>query len=91
MNATRLFQDVRMALRSMARERGFTIAALLSLALGIGANTALFSVVYGVLLRPLPYPDSDRLIRLSEFHPGANAGVPGPLFTNFTYLSLIHI
>ncbi len=85
MNAPTLFQDVRLALRSMTRERGFTLAALLSLALGIGANTALFSVVYGVLLRPLPYPGSDQLIRLSEFHQGANAGVPGPLFTNFTY------
>ncbi len=85
MNAPALFQDVRLALRSMARERGFTLAALVSLALGIGANTALFSIVYGVLLRPLPYPGSDQLVRLSEFHQGANAGVPGPLFTNFTY------
>jgi predicted permease len=85
MNAALLYQDIRQALRSMARERGFTVAALLSLALGIGANVALFSVVNGVLLRPLPYADSDRLIRLSEFHPGANSGVPGLWFTNFTY------
>ena len=85
MNVHDILTDSRLALRAMAREKGFTTAALLSLALGIGANTALFSVVYGVLLRPLPYPDSDQLIRLSEFHPGANAGVPGPLFTNFTY------
>ncbi|MEO8359760.1 MAG: ABC transporter permease [Vicinamibacteria bacterium] len=85
MNGTSFLQDIRMAVRSMVRERGFTAAALMSLALGIGANTALFSVVYGVLLRPLPYPKSDQLIRLSEFHPGANAGVPAPLFTNFTY------
>jgi len=85
MNATSLFPDIRMALRSMARERGFTIAALLSLALGIGANTALFSVVYGVLMRPLPYRDAQGLVRLSEFHPRATAGVPGELFTNFTY------
>ncbi len=79
------FQDVRQALRSLLREKGVTLAALLSLALGIGANAALFSVVYGVLFRPLPYPAPDRLVRLSEYHPGAQAGVPGPLFTNFTY------
>jgi putative ABC transport system permease protein len=85
MNASLLFQDIRLAFRSMNRERGFIIAALLSLALGIGANVALFSVVNGVLLRPLPYSDSDRLVRLSEFHPGATSGVPGLWFTNFTY------
>ena len=70
-----LARDVRQALRAMARQRGFTVAALVSLALGIGANTALFSVTYGVLLRPLPYADTDRLVRLSEHHPGANAPV----------------
>jgi len=74
-----------MALRAMAREKGFTIAALLSLALGIGANTALFSVVNGVLLKPLPYADADRILRISEFHPGATSAVSGPLLTNFTY------
>src|SRR6185295_1165172 len=46
---------------------------------------ALFSVVYGVLMRPLPYREADRIVRLSEFHPHATAGVPGELFTNFTY------
>ena len=85
MNALSLFHDIRLAVRSMARQRGFTLAALMSLALGIGANTALFSIVYGVLMRPLPYPDSQQLVRLGEFHQGATAGVPGALFTNFTY------
>ena len=74
-----------MALRVMAREKGFTLAALLSLALGIGANTALFSVVSGVLLKPLPYPGADRILRISEFHPGATSAVSGGLLTNFTY------
>ncbi len=69
----------------MLHQKGFTAAALLSLALGTGGTIALFSVVYGVLLRPLPYPDADRLIRLSEYHPGASASHSTPLFTNLTY------
>src|ERR1043165_4708243 len=66
-----LAQDIRYGTRILVRNPGFTAVALLALALGIGANTALFSAIYGVLLQPLPYADSSNLVVLRQ-HARAN-------------------
>jgi putative ABC transport system permease protein len=62
----RLFADLRIATRSLARQKTFSLVAILTLALGVGATTAIFSVVYGILLRPLPYIGADRLVALGQ-------------------------
>ena len=65
-------RDLRHGVRRLLRSPGFSLAAILTLALGIGASTAIFSVVHAVVISPLPYPDSERLVSLTHAAPGAD-------------------
>src|SRR5688572_18576613 len=79
-------QDCRYAVRTVLRSPGFTIAAVLSLAVGIGANTAIFSVASALLLRPLPYADADRLVILWNRSPGL--GITEDWFSTAQYFDI---
>lgn len=71
-----LWQDLRQSARALARSRGFALTAILTLAVGIGANTAIFSLVNALLFRPLPFPEPGRLVWITNSHPGGE-GIPG--------------
>ena len=79
-------QDLRYGLRLLRRQPGFAAVAILTMALGIGATTMLFSVAYGVLLKPLPWADAAQLVRVTETREGRTGRVPGTL-SNGTFLA----
>ena len=81
-----LLQDLRFAVRSFGLNPGFTAAALLSIAIGVGANSSIFSIASALLLRPLPYPDADRLAILWSRSPGL--GIAEDWFSTAQYFDI---
>ena len=76
-----LWHDIRLGTRTLLKQRGFSLVVLLTLAIGVGGNVAIFSFVYGVLLQPLPYAEPERIVRLHESEEGSRAGI-----STLTYL-----
>ena len=78
-----MLNDIRLALRTLPRMPGFSLAFILTLGLGIGANTAIFSVVEAVLLRPLPFPAADRLVAVVQTLPSRGVRGHGASYLNY--------
>lgn len=79
-----LFEDIRPTLRSLLAHPSLTLTSVLTLGLGIGVATALFAVVSAVLLRPLPWPEAEGLVQLSEHHPGGQGQIRAPMLSDLT-------
>ena len=82
-----LAQDLKLALRLLLRSPGFTSIVLATLALGVGANTAIFSVVNAVLLRPLPYAEPERLVAVHQTQPSQSVTRAGVSYPNYADLA----
>ena len=83
MHLNSILPEIRQALRRLTRERGFSTTVLLTLALCIGANVAIFAVVDAIIVRPLPFPESDRLVTTINSYPGAGAERSGASLPNY--------
>ena len=70
-----LFRELRLAFRSLLRDKGFSATTVVTLAIGIAASAAMFAIVNGILLRPLPFPDSDSIVLMGNAYPKAGVGV----------------
>ncbi|MBB6142278.1 putative ABC transport system permease protein [Silvibacterium bohemicum] len=79
----KLWRDMRFGLRMLARNKGFTAIAILALALGIGPNVAIFSIVWATFLSPLPYPHSDQLVVAWKHYRGQRNGVPAEIYAEY--------
>jgi hypothetical protein len=87
-----VFSDLRYAIRQLLKDPGFMLTAVVSLALGIGATTAVFSVIYAALLNPFPYPGADRIVRMtlaSKSSPDFGAQLNGPQVRQLREVPLI--
>jgi putative ABC transport system permease protein len=80
-----VFRDIKQTFRLMSSHRGFAGAAVVTIALAVGGTAAVFAVVYGVLFRSPPYQDPERLVRIWEVHPGAQAPIPGSKLSGPTF------